>query len=135
MVTATILALVSAVLHASWNFLAKRSNDRLLALWGQFLAGGLIGAVILVAHGGIEAQAWGWAARSGAASARAQVSSRRRAGTGRCMSPPGGQREMVRVRLRAPLTACSVGRSACSARNSTVRRTGRVSSVDAENIT
>lgn len=65
MVTATILALVSAVLHASWNFLAKRSNDRLLALWGQFLAGGLIGAVILVAHGGIEAQAWGWAAISG----------------------------------------------------------------------
>lgn len=66
MLLATVLALAAAVLHAGWNFAAKRSSDRLLALWGQFLFAGVIGAVIIAATGGIEAGAWGWAAISGA---------------------------------------------------------------------
>ncbi len=42
MTEATLLALGSAVLHASWNLLVKTSNDRFLAAWGQFLVGGLL---------------------------------------------------------------------------------------------
>jgi multidrug transporter EmrE-like cation transporter len=63
---ATVLALASAGLHAAWNLVAKRSADPLIALWGQFFVGGLIGAVALVATGGLPAVGWGWAAASGA---------------------------------------------------------------------
>lgn len=42
MTEATLLALGSAVLHASWNLLIKTSNERFLAAWGQFLVGGLL---------------------------------------------------------------------------------------------
>ena len=42
MTEATLLALGSAVLHASWNLLVKTSDDRFLAAWGQFLVGGLL---------------------------------------------------------------------------------------------
>jgi drug/metabolite transporter (DMT)-like permease len=39
---ATLLALGSAALHTGWNLLVKTSADRLMAMWGQLLAGGLI---------------------------------------------------------------------------------------------
>ena len=42
MVTATLLALGSAALHAGWNLLLKRSDERVLTAWGFYLAGGLI---------------------------------------------------------------------------------------------
>lgn len=61
MLLATILALISAVLHAGWNLVAKRSVDPFLALWGQFLLAGVIGAVLLVATGGLPAGVWWWA--------------------------------------------------------------------------
>ena len=51
MLAATILALMSAGLHASWNFMVKTSDDRFLAAWGQFLFGGLIFAPVLVVTG------------------------------------------------------------------------------------
>ncbi|HYI62984.1 MAG TPA: EamA family transporter [Acidimicrobiales bacterium] len=38
MLAATLLALGSAFVHASWNLLIKTSEDRALAAWGQFLA-------------------------------------------------------------------------------------------------
>jgi drug/metabolite transporter (DMT)-like permease len=41
-VAATLLALGSAALHASWNLLVKTSSDRLLAAWGFYLAGGIL---------------------------------------------------------------------------------------------
>ena len=41
MLLATVLALVAAVLHAAWNLAAKSAADRHLALWGQFLFGGV----------------------------------------------------------------------------------------------
>ncbi len=48
MLVATVLALAAAVLHAGWNLSVKTSADRFLALWGQFVVGGAIGAVGLL---------------------------------------------------------------------------------------
>ncbi len=42
MVTATVLALVAALLHAGWNLLIKTADDRDLAAWGQFVFGGVV---------------------------------------------------------------------------------------------
>ena len=52
MLTATLLALGSAVVHAAWNLLIKTSDDRELAGWGVFAAGGMLGAVGLLVVGG-----------------------------------------------------------------------------------
>ncbi|MGZ4771404.1 MAG: EamA family transporter [Ilumatobacteraceae bacterium] len=66
MLTATILALVAAVLHASWNLSVKQSiSDRFIALWGQFFVAGVLAALILVAAGGIPARSFLWAGLSG----------------------------------------------------------------------
>ncbi len=66
MLTATILALVAAVLHAMWNLSVKQSvGDRFIALWGQFFVAGVLAAVVLVAGGGIPARGFVWAALSG----------------------------------------------------------------------
>ena len=42
MLFATLLALASAGLHAAWNLFVKTSEDRELAAWGQWIAGGLL---------------------------------------------------------------------------------------------
>jgi uncharacterized membrane protein len=66
MLTATILALVAAVLHAAWNLSVKQSvSDRFIALWGQFFFAGVLSAVVLVIGGGIPARGFVWAAISG----------------------------------------------------------------------
>jgi uncharacterized membrane protein len=66
MLTATILALVAAVLHALWNLSVKQSiSDRFLALWGQFFVAGVLSAVVLVVAGGIPARGFLWAGLSG----------------------------------------------------------------------
>jgi uncharacterized membrane protein len=68
MLTATVLALVAAVLHAAWNFSVKQSvSDRFIALWGQFFVAGVVAAIVLVIGGGIPARGWVWAALSGLA--------------------------------------------------------------------
>lgn len=64
MVTATVLALAAAVLHAGWNLLAKQSSAPFVALWAQFAIAGLIGAVVAIG-GGLPAAGWGYAALSG----------------------------------------------------------------------
>lgn len=51
MLTATVLALAAAVLHASWNFLVKTSDDRDLAAWAQYLAGSLLFLPVLLVVG------------------------------------------------------------------------------------
>jgi drug/metabolite transporter (DMT)-like permease len=66
MLIATLLALASAGLHAAWNLTAKRSADRVVALWGQFAAAGLIGAVILVVTRDLAWRGWALAVLSGA---------------------------------------------------------------------
>ena len=65
MLTATLLALAAAVLHAGWNLAVKQSGDRYIALWGQFTIAGVIGLAALIAFGGIPAHGWWWAALSG----------------------------------------------------------------------
>jgi uncharacterized membrane protein len=68
MLTATILALVAAVIHAGWNLSVKQSvSDRFIALWGQFFFAGLLSAAVLIIGGGIPARGFGWAAISGLA--------------------------------------------------------------------
>jgi drug/metabolite transporter (DMT)-like permease len=68
MLTATILALVAAVLHAAWNLSVKQSiSDRFLALWGQFFVAGVLSLVVLVAAGGIPARGYTFAAITGMA--------------------------------------------------------------------
>jgi drug/metabolite transporter (DMT)-like permease len=49
--TATLLALAAAVLHAGWNLLVKTSADRELAAWGQFLAGAALFLPLLMVTG------------------------------------------------------------------------------------
>jgi len=56
--TATLLALAAAVLHASWNLWVKQSGDRWIALWGQMTAGGCVCAVILLFTGWPSNLAW-----------------------------------------------------------------------------
>jgi drug/metabolite transporter (DMT)-like permease len=66
---ATVLALVAAVLHASWNISVKQSGDKRIALWGQFAIGGALSGVVILAWtmiSGAPSIAWGWAAVSGA---------------------------------------------------------------------
>jgi drug/metabolite transporter (DMT)-like permease len=66
MLTATILALVAAVLHAMWNLSVKQSvGDRFIALWGQFFVAGVLAAIVLAVGGGIPARGYVWAAMSG----------------------------------------------------------------------
>ncbi|MEO7398670.1 MAG: EamA family transporter [Ilumatobacteraceae bacterium] len=66
MLTATVLALTAAVLHAGWNLAVKQSaHDRFIALWAQFAFGGIIALVALLATGGMTAEGWRWASLSG----------------------------------------------------------------------
>lgn len=51
MTEATLLALGSAALHATWNLLIKTSPERFLTAWGQFLIGGLLFVPVLVVVG------------------------------------------------------------------------------------
>lgn len=51
MLAATVLALSSAALHASWNLFVKTSDERDLAAWGQFLFGGLLVLPVLFVMG------------------------------------------------------------------------------------
>lgn len=64
--TATLLALGAAVLHAGWNLAVKQTpHDRFIALWAQFGLGGLIALAALIASGGMPAAGWKWAVMSG----------------------------------------------------------------------
>ncbi len=51
MLTATVLALAAALLHAGWNLLIKTADDRDLAAWGQFVFGGVALAPVLAFTG------------------------------------------------------------------------------------
>ncbi|MCX6542395.1 MAG: EamA family transporter [Actinobacteria bacterium] len=66
MLTATLLALTAAVLHAAWNLAVKQTvHERFVALWAQFIFGGLFAVVGLVVAGGMTSQGWIWAVLSG----------------------------------------------------------------------
>ncbi len=64
--TATVLALSAAFMHAGWNLAVKRSSvDRFHALWGQVLFGASIAIVVFLLLGGMDSNAWKWAIISG----------------------------------------------------------------------
>ena len=58
MLAATLLALASALLHASWNLLVKTAGDRGQAAWGQFAFGGLLALPVLLVIGWPDAVAY-----------------------------------------------------------------------------
>lgn len=60
MLTATLLAIAAAALHASWNLIAKTAEDRELALVGQFVLGGVVSAALLALVGlpGLDTLPW-----------------------------------------------------------------------------
>jgi drug/metabolite transporter (DMT)-like permease len=60
MLFATFLALAAALLHATWNLFVKTSEDRELAAWGQWIAGGLVFLPVLLIAGWPERDAWPW---------------------------------------------------------------------------
>ena len=65
---AAALALLAAVLHASWNIVVKQTGDRFLALWGQFAFAGSFAFLMLVGWSfvdGIPDIAWRWSIASG----------------------------------------------------------------------
>lgn len=66
MVTATVLALSSAALHATWNLILKTAtdDDRDLALWGQVLAAGVLALPVLAVVGWPAPAAGPWLALS-----------------------------------------------------------------------
>jgi len=51
MLAATAAVLASAVLHAGWNLLVKRSSDRLIAVWAQFAIAAVPFLPVLVVTG------------------------------------------------------------------------------------
>jgi drug/metabolite transporter (DMT)-like permease len=61
MLTATLLALAAAVLHAAWNLWVKQSGDRWIALWGQMTMAG-IGSIIITAFIGLPPNFVWWPA-------------------------------------------------------------------------
>ncbi len=67
MVLATVLALSSAVLHATWNLILKRAHHgaRDLTSWGIFLFGGLLVTPVIIALGGPGMRALPWLVLSG----------------------------------------------------------------------
>lgn len=67
MVLATVLALVSAGLHATWNLLLKTTTDaeRDLTSWGLFLVGGVVALPVAIGLGGPGRAAIPWLALSG----------------------------------------------------------------------
>lgn len=70
MLLATVLALGAAVLHAGWNFVAKRaSGDRYMVLWAQFFMAGLLCLPLAIGNHvlfGMPGKAYLFAALSGA---------------------------------------------------------------------
>ena len=62
------LALMAAVLHATWNIVVKQTGDRFLALWSQFLFSGslaLVGLICWTIVDGPPNIAWWWSISSG----------------------------------------------------------------------
>ncbi|MDA2968339.1 MAG: DMT family transporter [Actinomycetota bacterium] len=67
-ILAAALALLAAVLHASWNIVVKQTSDRFLALWAQFVFAGSFALIALVGWTIIDGQpniAWWWSIFSG----------------------------------------------------------------------
>ena len=61
MLTATLMALGAAALHAGWNLAVKRNDDSHLALWGQFFVAMFVAVGVLVGWWVVfEAPSFAW---------------------------------------------------------------------------
>ena len=58
MVTATVLALTAAVLHATWNLILKVSDERDAAFWAQYLIGAAVSVPVVAIIGLPQRGAW-----------------------------------------------------------------------------
>lgn len=67
--TALVLLLTSAVLHAGWNLLVKRARKKEVFLWWAWLVGGLGYAPLLAVLPGLPRAAWPYVVVSGLAQA------------------------------------------------------------------
>lgn len=65
MLSATLLALAAACLHAGWNLWVKQSGDRWIALWGQMTVAGIGCLAIALAVGIPDGFVWWPVAASG----------------------------------------------------------------------
>lgn len=68
MLLAALLALMAAVLHASWNIVVKQTGDRFLALWAQFAFAGSLALTTLIVWSSVDGLphiAWWWSIASG----------------------------------------------------------------------
>lgn len=67
-ILAAALALLAAVLHATWNIVVKQTSDRFLALWAQFVFAGSFALITLLGWTVIDGQpniSWWWSIISG----------------------------------------------------------------------
>lgn len=64
MLFATALVLAAATLHATWNLLIKAIDERDLAAWGLFAAGGLLFFPVLLLVGVPGSAVWPFLAAS-----------------------------------------------------------------------
>jgi drug/metabolite transporter (DMT)-like permease len=64
MVTATVLALGAALLHATWNLILKVSDERDAAFWAQWLLGAAVAVPVLLVIGLPDRGAWPFLAAS-----------------------------------------------------------------------
>ena len=64
MLTATLLALSAALLHATWNLIIKVSRDRDAATWALWLCGGTLSLPVLLIVGLPQHGAWPFLAAS-----------------------------------------------------------------------
>ncbi len=62
---ALMLALSSALMHATWNYLVKTARDRLVTAWALVVAGAAAFSPVVVAAGGVDRSAWGHIVASG----------------------------------------------------------------------
>jgi drug/metabolite transporter (DMT)-like permease len=60
--TALLLVLLAALMHATWNLLLKGSGDRLRTAWLASAAGGLLGLPIILVSDPAPLRSWGFAA-------------------------------------------------------------------------
>ena len=58
MVTATVLALSAALLHATWNLILKVSDERDAAFWAQYLIGAVVSVPVVAVIGLPHHAAW-----------------------------------------------------------------------------
>ena len=60
----TLLVLLAALMHATWNALAKSGSSKLLDITAMALAGGVLSALVVPFMPVPDARAWPWLAAS-----------------------------------------------------------------------